>query len=93
MTKNNLKILIKSIDRLPPSIKSASLIVDSCLDIMNDFENNIEFQKFKKFDLRLSMNGFVYLLNNEDEKISNNYWQDSIAELKFDLNRICRMLD
>jgi hypothetical protein len=93
MTKNNLKVLIESLDSLPPLIKSARLIIDSCLDIMNDFENTLEFQKFKKFDLRLTMNGFVYLLNNEDEEISINYWQDSIAELKFDLNRIYRLLD
>jgi hypothetical protein len=93
MTKNNLRVLIESLDGLPPLIKSAKLIVDSCLDIMNDFENTLEFQKFKKFDLRLTMNDFVYLLNNEDEEISINYWQDSIAELKFDLNRIYRLLD
>ncbi|WP_431156752.1 hypothetical protein [Winogradskyella poriferorum] len=88
---------IDEVKQLEYSKNNAQKVIDICLDIRNEVikkEDIPDKTRFIKFDLRLSTDPFVFILNDEDqpEDDIDKYWNDHIGELLFDLKGLLRGL-
>ena len=92
MLKGKIEFLLDLLENTPKSSNYASEIIDACLDIMTLTKDNDEYKKFREFDLRLSMEPFLFMLNEGIQNIEKQYWVDAISALKFDLKSKLRQL-
>jgi hypothetical protein len=92
MLKERIISLLEDLENAPISLNYAAEIINGCLDIMSLTKDNAEYKKFRSFDLRLSMDKFTYLIKEGDENIEQQYWDNSILDLKFDLKSLLRQL-
>ena len=93
MISGRIKEFVLSLGERQPSLIEALEIINFGLDIMNEIKGRDEYSRFRNFDLRLSMKLFSFLIEESKENIDSKYWNDSINELKFDLNRFYRTLE
>lgn len=96
-----IKILNEKLDeinKLSFSKNDILKIVDICLDIRIEVEKleiDAEIEHFIDTDLRLSMNPFANLLENERDVFNDDekYWEDAKEELVYDINTLIRYID
>ncbi len=93
MYKVKLRDFSESLINSPASLNEAQRIIDFCLDLMIDFKDNNNYKRFRDFDLRLSMNSFSFLIEENNIQIDQAFWNNSLKELKFDIDNLLRKIE
>lgn len=93
MDKQDIIEFSESLNNSPASLNEAQRIIDFCLDLMTSLNDNEYFKKFRNFDLRLSMNAFSFIIEENSSQIEEKYWNDSIKELKYDIDDFIRKFE
>jgi hypothetical protein len=82
---------IEKLNEMSASEENANIILNNCLDLMNELKGVEDLRIDRNFNLRLSMKPFSeMLIENDWENIEHQYWNDAKGELRFDLLRITR---
>jgi uncharacterized protein YigA (DUF484 family) len=90
MVKQEIIEFSESLNNSPASLNEAQRILDFCLDLMNALNEKEHLRKFRNFDLRLSMNAFSFIIEEDSSQIEEVFWNNAIKELKFDIEGFLR---
>lgn len=88
----NLRDFIDDLNTMTAAEENAHIIINNCLDLMNEIDGVEHLRIDRNFNLRISMNPFAEMLNENDwQNIEDQFWNDAKDELKFDLLKIERV--
>lgn len=90
MVKQEIIEFSESLNNSPASLNEAQRILDFCLDLMIALNEKEHLRKFRNFDLRLSMNAFSFIIEEDSSQIEEVFWNNAIKELKFDIEGFLR---
>jgi hypothetical protein len=90
MVKQEIIEFSESLNNSPASLNEAQRILDFCLDLMIALNEKELLRKFRNFDLRLSMNAFSFIIEEDSSQIEEVFWNNAIKELKFDIEGFLR---
>jgi hypothetical protein len=93
MDKQEIIEFSESLINSPASLNEAHRIINFCLDLMSTLSEKEHFKKFRNFDLRLSMKLFSFIIEEDSSQIEQNYWKDSLKELKSDIDSLLRKIE
>jgi hypothetical protein len=93
MVKQEIIEFSESLNNSPASLNEAQRILDFCLDLMNALNEKEHLRKFRNFDLRLSMNAFSFIIEEDSSQIEKVFWNNAIKELKYDIDTFLRKLE